>query len=385
MKTDIKEILAIDPDAQVAALNRLTDARLAERPTGLVFFGAGHLGGIALRNAKAAGLIVRAIADNNSRRWGDSFHGVPIISPAEAVAKFGSDHLFVITVYTGAPVWTQLRNAAVEPLSFAQLAWRYPEHFLPHASVELPHRIFAERDQVLAASEIWADDLSRALFAEQVAWRATLRPEVLSAHSPTVETYFADDLFNLGAEEVYVDCGAFDGDSIRHFLAKTNSKFRKIIGIEPDTKNCARLKQSCSAITAENPAALEVLPFAVGDRSQTLCFDETGTAASSIGSGTLQVQCEPLDNLITDTVTYLKMDIEGAEPAALRGAARLISRDKPILAICVYHQINHVWEIPLYLKQIAPSYRLALRRYSDECWELVCFAVPPSRWKQSSH
>ena len=72
------------------------------------------------------------------------------------------------------------------------------------------------------------------------------------------------------------------------------------------------------------------------------------------------------------------MDIEGAELDALIGARRTLVRDRPILAIAAYHRASDLWTIPRLIKSIVPEYDLHLRRYAEDCWELVCYAIPSS-------
>ena len=73
------------------------------------------------------------------------------------------------------------------------------------------------------------------------------------------------------------------------------------------------------------------------------------------------------------------MDIEGAEPDAIAGGAKLIAEQKPVIVTCLYHRSEHLWQIPLLIHAIAPDYKLYLRRYAEENWETVCYAVPPHR------
>ena len=73
------------------------------------------------------------------------------------------------------------------------------------------------------------------------------------------------------------------------------------------------------------------------------------------------------------------MDIEGAEVDALTGARQAICRDLPVVAACVYHRQEHLWEVPLLLHSLSGEYNLFLRRYGDEFADVVCYAVPPHR------
>ena len=71
------------------------------------------------------------------------------------------------------------------------------------------------------------------------------------------------------------------------------------------------------------------------------------------------------------------MDIEGAEPSALRGATGTLRAKAPTLAVCLYHAREHLWQIPKAICDANPHYRVFLRRHSDECWETVAYALHP--------
>jgi hypothetical protein len=111
-------------------------------------------------------------------------------------------------------------------------------------------------------------------------------------------------------------------------------------------------------------------------------FNATGTAASALVNGTFNVESAPLDELLDGLQpTYLKMDIEGAEGEALSGMYKTIQIEAPALAICLYHRQEHLWQIPLLIRSFSDQYKFYLRRYADECWELVCYAIPIKRLK----
>ncbi len=97
-------------------------------------------------------------------------------------------------------------------------------------------------------------------------------------------------------------------------------------------------------------------------------------------AGATQIPCRRLDDVLGKTgASFIKMDIEGAEYDALCGAAEVIRRHHPVLSICLYHRQADVWKIPLLIHSMAENYRLFLRRYSDDCWEQVCYAIPENR------
>jgi hypothetical protein len=121
---------------------------------------------------------------------------------------------------------------------------------------------------------------------------------------------------------------------------------------------------------------------AVGARDGTIQFHATGTAASNFldGQGTIQVPCRRLDEILQGRkASYVKMDVEGAEPEALAGARETIRQHAPVLAICLYHRQSDLWEIPLQVREMTDRYSFYLRRYSDDCWEQVLYAIPKER------
>jgi hypothetical protein len=97
-------------------------------------------------------------------------------------------------------------------------------------------------------------------------------------------------------------------------------------------------------------------------------------------TGEVEVPAIVLDDLLGDVApTYVKMDIEGAEPAALAGTAATVARDRPVLALCAYHVQDHLWRLALALDALVDDYAYFLRRYENDCWEVVLYAVPRER------
>jgi FkbM family methyltransferase len=378
----LDELLKKDPAMIVNVQKVAFEHLIAETGERYVLFGAGRLGQITLAGLRKAGIEPMAFADNNPKLWGTKVGGLVIYSPQSAIEQFRTNVVFIITIYTSAPVWEQLSGKGLKVASFASLAWQYPQSLTPHGSVEHPYKIFDQALDVRKALSLWADEASRREYLAQLLWQTSLDPSVLPSHLLQKEIYFADDLIAPLKEEVFVDCGAFDGDSLQEFIKRRAGSFGQIIAIEPDPANCKALEAQLSALPIEMVSRIQVVQSAAGSKREKVTFNATGTAASSIGEGSYQVQCAPLDEILEDfKPTFIKMDIEGAEPYALLGARKVIKRYMPVLAICTYHAQEHLWQIPLLIQSFCDDYQFFFRRYSDECWELVCYAVPKSRIK----
>ena len=91
-------------------------------------------------------------------------------------------------------------------------------------------------------------------------------------------------------------------------------------------------------------------------------------------TGTL-IKAVALDDCISDLVTFIKMDIEGAELEALKGSREILKRYRPRLAISLYHKKEDLEEIPVYIKELVSEYKLYIRHYSNAGVETVLYAV----------
>jgi FkbM family methyltransferase len=349
-------------------------------------FGAGSIGRIALSGLRKAGLEPLAFADNNPQLWGKSVEGVPVFSLGDAVRKFDGTAAFVCTIWRpwgteAMEDWIrELRAAGCSvAVPFTHLFWKYPEVLVPYYAFDLPEKVLAAADEIRKACRIWHDDASRSEFLAQIRWRTHLDFAGLPAPIKH-ETYLPDDLFELVDDEVFIDCGAFDGDTIRSLVKRRGDSFGSIESFEPDPVNFSLLERDVSHLPEPIRRKVRIHPFAVGARTEAVSFAAQGDGGSFVGEGSLQVPCVDLDHFLSGPApTYIKMDIEGYEPEALEGAAKIIGRHAPILAICVYHRQDHVWRLPLQMRALSDDYALFLRPHLLATWDLVCYAVPRAR------
>lgn len=346
----------------------------------IVIVGAGHLGQLALAGARAAGIDVVAIADNNWRNLQRTTR-IPIVSPERAVADHGKA-AFVIAIYNPTKVRQQLQTlGCTRTVPYAAFFWKHWRHMPQEDRLAPPHQILSQRPAILDAYRELSDERSRVEYIGQIAWRCSLDYSSLPFQDDPATMYFGDGSFELSAQETLIDCGAFDGDSIRAFLRHVDGRCRRILAIEPDASNRMALRRYVESLPSDLQETVDILPFAVGASDRVLSFEASGTAASRISDdGDAVIHCRRLDDILDgSTPSVIKMDIEGAEPDAITGAKNVIQKHRPILAVCAYHRCEHLWTLPLLLSNIAPDYRLHLRRYAEECWETVYYAVPLER------
>lgn len=357
--------------------------------TSLVLFGAGGIGRKTLAGLRKLGIEPLAFADNNAKLWEQPLNGVPVLPPAEAAARYGKSAVFVVTIWSGEGLDRMhdrvrlLRQLGCERVcTFGPLYWKYADTFLPHYAAAPAHEVHAQAGAVLQAAGLWEDAASRNEYLSQIRWRLLFDFDGLAG--PVEHTiYFPPDLCSLIEGEVFVDCGAYDGDTLVSFLAQPQPGFKRIIAFEPDPGSFAKLSQRVAGLSEK--ASITLHKAATGAENGTIRFSGEGTPASSMGSGDIEVDLVKLDDVLRDEVpTYLKMDIEGAELDALAGARQTIERHAPILTVSSYHKQDHVWKIPSLIHSFNPEYRFFLRPQMMDVWDLVCYAIPERRLKRGA-
>jgi FkbM family methyltransferase len=361
---------------------REREAQAFDRATtgtdGIVLFGAGGLGRKTLAALRAARIEPLAFADNNGSLWGSLVEGIPVLSPMEAAARYGQSAAFVITIWAS---WNDRIEGQVSNLEslgcrtvipFAVLAWKYPESLLPHVQIDLPSRVHEQAEAVLNCSGLWADDESRREYAAQLRWR--LYSDFAALGDPLPAAYWQPDLIRLGDNAVFVDAGAFDGDTIAQFVEFAGDRFGRAYAFEPDIRNFTRLQERLSQMPEATRSRISAHQQAVGNFDGPVSFSSGKGEGSSIGGEEFAL-CVTLDRAVSEPPSYIKYDVEGFEPEALAGSRRLIADCRPALAICVYHSQDHLWRLPLLVHSISSGYRFYLRPHG-QVWETVCYAVP---------
>lgn len=378
----LEHLLALQPRASSARLRRPYDEASEGGRRPLVLFGCGALGRRTLAALKHAGKAPVALTDNNPAAWGREIDGVPVLSPADAVKAHGGDAVFAVSIYNGANARSQLQTLGCQRvIHFCALYQAFGEALMPHGGVAAPAVILSEAEAARAGARIWADDASQTEYVEQIAWRLGEGPGTLPTAHPVAERYFPPHLFELRDSDLFVDCGAFDGDSLRDLLKRQSNALGGFIGLEPDPQNFARLSAFIDTLPESVRDKVHAYPMAVASRGGSIRFCATASAGSTVAAdGQIEVESVALDSLLGDRhPNFIKMDVEGNELDALTGSRAVIDRDRPILAICLYHKPEDLWQIPLFIRSVVPDYRLYLGRYAQDCWELVCYAVPESR------
>ncbi len=227
--------------------------------------------------------------------------------------------------------------------------------------------IYENDDKIL---NIYDETVSKEIIRNRLLFYQTGDCSYIDSTVKNINQYFDSDYYSIGSKEIFVDVGAFDGDSINEFVRYTCNNYSRIIGIEPDTISFNKLKK---AVDGFHDCTL--IKCATGNHNSIAKFDSKGVLGSSFGENGDEIEIIKLDDILEDIhPTLIKMDIEGAELNTLRGAAEVIKRDKPKLAVCIYHKPEDIIEIPKYIHSLVPEYKFKVRQHTNTMLETVLYA-----------
>lgn len=174
--------------------------------------------------------------------------------------------------------------------------------------------------------------------------------------------YFIDEIFKIEEEEILIDGGGYDGDTIEEFVNYTKGKFKRIYSFEPQKDKAEIIEEKIWRYGDR----IRLYKKGLYDCEKEIGFSNGNAALSGKiieGEESEKIWTIDLDSAVDEAVSFIKMDIEGAELKALQGAADTIKKYKPKLAICIYHKPEDLWDIPRYIDSLVPEYKFYIRHF----------------------
>ncbi|HYM34992.1 MAG TPA: FkbM family methyltransferase [Steroidobacteraceae bacterium] len=343
-------------------------ARLKE----MVVVGAAAEGERICRIADSQGLRVLAVVDDDPVKIGRAMSGGAKVYPAIS-DDIDLETPVVIASHRVLNATLRLRGKGRRNvIGFGVLQTIDPQRFPPHSFyARWLEDIVENSARYLEAFALLADERSRAIFAAILGYRIS---GDITELQPYVDQslFYPKELFNFGKHEVYIDGGCYTGDTIDLFIEHTANCFDRIVGFEPDPANFSVLAKRFAGDQRVEPKQL-----GLWRDKRTLRFAASHDRAAGLSAeGDVEVQVSSIDEeLRGDRVTFIKMNIEGAELDALEGGRRTISKWKPKLCVSGYHEASHLWEVPLLIKQICPDHKIYLRQHDGGVIESTYYGV----------
>jgi FkbM family methyltransferase len=292
---------------------------------------------------------------------GQTVEGLPVL-PFSAL-KAGDR--VVNTVFYGRLVDAEAKLAAagVDFISYPALSLA-DEAAFPLEFCSENEKVFEQVAEWSTVLEGLADEASREAYWRMLAFRTSFSAHYLEPFVYAIDRQYFEPFLAELPVKVFVDGGSYDG-ATSHEFARRYPDYEQIHMFEPNPK--------APLLDAPLPERSTLHPFGLGAEAGTVYFDDSKGSASTIAeSGETRIDICPLDGLVSKA-DWVKLDVEGAEIAALLGAEQLIRRCKPVLSVAIYHRQSDFWEVPRYVLSLNPDYRIKVIHYSRGLLETVMF------------
>ena len=243
----------------------------------------------------------------------------------------------------------------------------------------IPEIDFLDNTQSILDNQIDYIEIYNLLFDEQsklefeaiINFRLNRDIHYLEDFKFRIEEQYFEEFIDFNKLYSFLDGGSFDGATTEEFIKK-QPLYSNVYIFEPSLNSFNQLKNKFVG-----NSKIELFNKGLWNRDTTLYFNSTLGSASKIEqNGEEKIETMILDNIIDNKIDFIKLDIEGAEIEALEGAFKTIKKNKPTMAVCVYHNQSDFITIPKILKAIHPGYKILLRHYTQGVFETVMYFIP---------
>jgi FkbM family methyltransferase len=339
----------------------------------LCLFGAGAMLNEPVSFLRQAGVAVDFVCDNDPAKHGKIFYGHKCISYEQLKEIKGEATVFVSSSYY-VEIERQLQQDG-----FTDCFAFYPRFLAKHDVKALFDK---EKENIVAAFDLFEDEISKEIYLLNVLHATdSLYYPSFNRLPFSANQYFDEEIVPLSEHEALADIGAFDGTGVMRFLDLTKGKVDKIYCFELSQSNFAKLGENIAKLPPAVSEKVVCINKGVSDVNGVFPYaDDLGTGSKLDGAeaGGSMAEVVSLDSFLdNERVSFITMDIEGAELKALIGAKKIITEQTPKLAICVYHGIEDLWQVPLLINECSNNYKFYLRHHCDRSpHETVCYAIP---------
>jgi FkbM family methyltransferase len=352
----------------------------------LYLYGAGNVGKRLFQNLKANGITVSGFLDRNpSAKSPSGDISVHVPNDSELAEVRGTCTVILSGLFP-LRVCSEIKTTlaaigfrhvfAMHEVNFSEVnggAFRETLFDNTYNKVDL---LGSDRHKLKHAFSLLQDDSDRRLFLHYLKAHLTMDFTRLEEPLDISLQYLAHDIPEQKDYSHFIDCGGYDGDTFRQ-LSGQGFRIRNLAAFEPQTELFRKYAATLNA-HPDRPEQSYLFPCGVYSQTAQLRFatnDDAQSAARVSAGGDSLIQCVSLDEALQGFApTFIKMDIEGAEISALKGARGLIETHGPSLAICVYHGLSDLWEVPCLISSMRNDYRYYLRNYNYLGLETVLYA-----------
>ena len=321
-------------------INNLLDTRYKsgdmkfEGNSAIYIYGAGNVGKELVKVLHEKGFRITGIIDQRGPTL-DPIDGVEVIDLLELRRRNGngvhsaSCLMSIFNPYIDCEkIESELRNHFQKVFSFPKVLWTFHKELGDRYWLTLPEFYADHATKLEEVYLMLADERSKQLFLSNLEFR--LRGEYELLGPPDLNNqYFPKDLPRWVEPIRLLDCGAYDGDTLRQ-VCGTDYPIEAFAAFEPDLSNFSKLVATANDFNRLRPECRERIniPCGVSNATKTLSFASgLGTGSQLSSDGDVTIQCVAIDEVLPDfSPNLIKMDIEGAELDALHGCRRTIEQ-----------------------------------------------------------
>lgn len=326
----------------------------------IILFGASSCADVFLNKTNQR-FDVKYIIDNDVNKQGKEFFGYEVY-PIEKLGGQSENELLVIT-----STWCEDIAIQLEKFGYNGEVYSYLHMQNKVLSQQIEEESSQLNENIRKLIELCYDEKSKNIINKII---YKLKHNIVDFSDLYEKNqYFIPNIINLDENEVFIDGGAYDGKTVDEFISFCDGNFKKVYSFEMDRENYIKIPRG------KYDNRVEFLNYGLWNQAETVSFVEKNNSSEIASYGSNSAQCIALDDIIKEKVTFIKMDIEGAELKALEGAKNIIKRDQPKLAICLYHKLSDLWNIPFYIHDLVPEYKLYVRHHGKNQEETVLYAV----------
>ncbi|RDY24510.1 FkbM family methyltransferase [Romboutsia maritimum] len=331
----------------------------------VVLFGVGVYGQMVEQYLKEQDIEIAFYCDNNKDKQGTYINNIKVISPNE-ILKVDNYVVFVTARHCVKEILNQLKSMNIQAISF--------DNFIVNSRYEEFEYVY---------NDILGDEKSKEVYI-------SILKSMLTGDSKYCEkimegsSFYALPNFTNTGNDIFVDAGAYVGDTVEQFIWNNIGQFKKIYAFEPGEKQFMAMQYRLSRLLKEwaiPENKIQCIKAGLGIKTEEklyfenndalLCNNFSGISAEGKAKKSMIYSLD--EYLNGDRVTFIKSDIEGFEMELLKGSEKTLKSYKPKLAISVYHKPDDLIEITKYLKTIVPEYKMALRHHAPTLVDTVLY------------
>jgi len=334
---------------------------LQETDKTIVLYGMGNGADKILSVLAERGVPVGGIFASDGFARGNLFHGMPVRTWSDVKAELGAENVIVLLSFgTSRPeVLENILRIRAEAELYAPDVPAFGDTLFTRPFYE------AHKSDLEAARALLSNEESRRIFDNILSYKLSGDISyLLDAESDEDEIW--RDILRPQTIRTAADLGAYNGDTVRQLLERTDGKVDTVWAMEPDARNYKKLEAY-----AQSETRAHIIPVNAGawNEEATLFFDKSGNRNASFGQNRSQtladrpakmveVKALPLDQVLGGArVDYIKYDVEGSEREALDGSLSTLTEHAPTLLVSLYHRSEDLFALPLHIKAIAPHYQ----------------------------